>query len=217
MLIIAIPKSASTSLKSTLGTVNCFESVQLRFKENPTPLGFSILSDYHSDIRELTQNDAKMFSQENIIYKQHIPPTKNNLYLLKDLKKIVLLREPRDIIQAYYRARQKGMSRNYGGIDKSNMEEWVNASDQNGLFDELNDFYKRWNAEQGVNCLILQYKDLIEDTQNSINRIQNYLALPLITKNIVLDRKRFTRQNIFQDFLQHPIKFLKMRLRKWLS
>jgi predicted DNA-binding protein (MmcQ/YjbR family) len=215
MLIISIPKSASTSLRSTLGTINCFESVQLRFNANPRPFEFSILSDFHSDIRELTQNDTKIFSQNNIIYKQHIPPTNNNLYLLKNLKKVVLLREPKDIIEAYYRARQKRLSRNLGGmIDNSTLEEWIKSSEQNGLLEELNTFYKLWHAEQGENCLILQYKDLIENTKYSINLIHAFCDLPLITENIILEKKRFTRQNLFQDFLQNQIKSIKKHLKK---
>ncbi len=80
MLIIAIPKSASTSLMVTLGELHKISSTQdFSIKSNELPKGSNIIHTVHSDIREITQENVNKFNQRNMFYKQHIFPSDNNL------------------------------------------------------------------------------------------------------------------------------------------
>ncbi|MFW6008818.1 MAG: hypothetical protein ACOCP8_06095, partial [archaeon] len=97
MILIAIPKSASTTLIKTLNNlhpeINC---KQIMMTKNKKIQEINYLDKFHSDMRELTSKDIKLFTNKKTIYKQHIFPSKNNLKLLNNHKKIILLRHPID-------------------------------------------------------------------------------------------------------------------------
>jgi hypothetical protein len=111
MLIIAIPKSASTSLMSTLGDLYKlpFEQQFKNIQSFPINSKFINLANYHSDCRELDHEIIKKWTKENKIYKQHVIPTENNMQLLKNHKKVILLRKPYDIICSYRRSAIKNL------------------------------------------------------------------------------------------------------------
>ena len=88
MLVIAIPKSASSSLLKTLSETHNLKGIQdFSFRTNQIPKGCNLLYTVHSDIRELNSEIVTNLCQDNIFYKQHIYPSANNLRLLKDKKK----------------------------------------------------------------------------------------------------------------------------------
>jgi hypothetical protein len=105
MLIIAIPKSASTSLVQTVANLHQIRGVQqFEYKLFPFPRGYEVLCHYHSDMREYDSNQIQQWcSSREVVFKQHIPPTSNNRQLLKNFPKVILLRDVNEILLSYRR------------------------------------------------------------------------------------------------------------------
>jgi len=206
MLIIAIPKSASTSLMDTLGKVCKMPAQQLFKKELSKPKELPILSNLHSDMREYSSKEIDIFTQNNKIYKQHIPPTENNLLLLRDKKKVILLRNCDEIISAYWRAENSGIHSNFKKIhnlEVSSKEEWIKASRKAGLYDDLKFFYKGWLKESNSkNCLTVSYNELIQNPKKVINEIEFFFDLPITNHSIELSKKRYSRVNFLVIFFR---------------
>ena len=210
MLIIAIPKSASTSLMETLGRVRNMPAKQIMHKELHRPRQMNLLYKYHSDIREYSQKLIQTFVTPGKIYKQHIPPTENNLYLLRDLKKVVLLRDPKEIIEAYWRGERVGVS------DKKNefthcksLDDWLNEAAQNGLLEDLQFFKDGWLAEPNHRICYIHYQDLIKDAKGVINKIETFWGLPRTQESIDLSKKRYSRY--------HPLRYCFQRIKKKIN
>lgn len=192
MLLVAIPKSASTSLLSTLGELHDMEARQIFFPENKIPRGVRVLHRFHSDIRHLTQREVDRFSDPTTIYKQHIYPTEANKLSLKQIKKVILLRKPRDILLSYFRSKKTYVSEGYPGMEKCKSEtEWLEKSKEIGIYQDLEFFYEEW-----IGCddaLIVHFEDLIAQPKRTINRIEDYWGLEHTERQIALQKKRYTR------------------------
>jgi hypothetical protein len=195
MLIIAIPKSASTSLLKTISNLHNIEGHQLLFKDRVIPDEYPHMGKFHSDLRELKLTDLSTFFDNNRIYKQHIPPTKNNLNLLKNNKKVILLREPNDVVLAYYRADKKLLHEKRQEFKNDHSpEEWLLTATKIGLLRELNDFYDKW-IKIDSDKLLIKYEDLLFDPQQVINSIESYFELKRTDHKIILAKERYSRDN----------------------
>lgn len=117
MLIVAIPKSASTYLMKTFGKVKKIPAKQeFGLTENyEIPESFTCLAKNHSDIVQINSKLVNRWDNVNCVYKQHTPPTENNLSHLKNVKKIVLLRTPEQVLLAYRRAVESGVHKRVRG------------------------------------------------------------------------------------------------------
>lgn len=220
MLIVAIPKSASTSLLDTLKRVHNYPGKQISLLNYPVCQNMKFLHSYHSDIRELTKNEKEIFSNPKKFYKQHIPPSENNIKLLNSIKKVVLLRDPEGIIKAYFTAEKKKIHRPRKEIKGlTNVSQWLKKANELGLYDDLVWFYKRWYEEQKKdpkNILIIQHKDLIQNTQFVINQIESFFGLKQ-SKNVQLSKRMFSRaKGVERFYLLYRDKF-KERLYKFLK
>jgi len=195
MLIVAIPKSASTSLMKTLGCLHNVPSYQITCKEFPCP-STKILHHYHSDIRELNCDFVAQFSNDQAIYKQHIAPTVNNLKLTRGFRKIILLRNPEQVVEAYYRAELRKIHKaRQEFVGCTTIREWKQAAQQNGLLNDLFWFKKKWIEESEKNSnmnLLIDYSDLVFSPKKTINMIEEYLELP-ISSNVNLLREKYSR------------------------
>jgi len=207
LLIIAIPKSASTSLLKTLGKIHKLETTQSNeFKGNPVPDSTEILHKHHSDVREIFPENVLDFQSDSIIYKQHIYPSKNNLAQLASTKKIILLRNTQDVILAYKRGIDKKVHNKFEGFSENmKEEEWLDSAKNLGLSSDLNNFYTIWNNINDGHTLIVHYEALIKNPSKEINRIENFLGLRETKKKIRLLKKRYTRQNRFKIAISNLI------------
>lgn len=203
MLIIAIPKSASTSLVHTLGEIHSLPSKQefLEVKKYNIPTEYEVLASYHSDVREINQLIVDEWIRPNMFYKQHIPPTSNNLKLLNHVKKVVLLRKPEDIILAYRRADTKGLHekrKEFAGCASEN--DWVERAKDIGLYEELERFYAGW-ISNSENNLIIYFDDLVSEEKIQIEKISNFFSLRVYKKNIELKKYRYSNYSTLQRVL----------------
>jgi len=203
MLIVAIPKSASTSLVHTLGEIHSMPSKQefLELKDYKIPNEYEVLASYHSDVREINQLILDEWNRSDIFYKQHIPPTPNNLKLLKNIKKVVLLRKPEDIILAYRRADTKGLHekrKEFIGCVSEN--DWIEKAREIGLYTELENFYSGW-ISKSANNLIIYFDKLVDEEQATLEKISNFFSLRINKTNIELKKYRYSKYNSLQRFL----------------
>jgi len=192
MLMIAIPKSASTSLLYTLGKMYQKPAKQLEFPDHqPCPESY-LLHHFHPDIVDITKEDMRNFSSAGHFYKQHILPTAHNLQLLRHLPKVILLRQPEEVVLAYRRAELKGHHQPKPAFsDCKTDNEWLEAAATNGLLDDLRYYYDGWSNQEYA--LYLSYKDVVQHTSVSIKKIESYWKLPTYTGQISLSKKRYTR------------------------
>jgi hypothetical protein len=195
------------------------EGKQLFFKDYEIPEQYAQLGKYHSDIRDFGLTDIKTFFQNDKIYKQHIPPTIINLELLRNQKKVVLLRDPKEIVMAYYRAEKKRLHERRKEFEEvSNPIEWMQTAENIGLLDELKNFHNTWSTINDEK-LIVQYDELIADPKNTINSIELYFGLKRTNQKITLSKERYSRDNwpytIVRITKKYVLKYLKLLLNKF--
>lgn len=183
MLIVAIPKSASTSLATSLcelhGLTNATAGINQQFKHRQPP-GVSFLHNYHalpvidSDLAE------RIYADDSVLHKLHVFPNEESLENLRGRKKIVLLREPEEIVMAEKRAIESLIhSRRDEFSDCTTEDEWLERAKEIGLYQDLRAFYDRWQHEAGEDTLVVHYAELIEKPGDVIHRIERFLGWPL--------------------------------------
>jgi len=214
MLIIAIPKSASTSLMKTLSDNYNLPGNQEYFASANAPQDeFVTLRKYHSDMKEITVEHVDKWTCPNIFFKQHVLPTNNNQDLLKNHKKVILLRDPIDIVLSYRRTQLTGLSNErieFRGCKTE--EEWIRQAGNNGLLEDLRQFYTKWLEHVGEK-LIVHYTDFINNPDKEMNRIAGYWDLPLVHKPVTVAKERYTRVNIL-DKMRNRIRRIIKHYRK---
>lgn len=194
MLIVAIPKSASTSLMFTLAKLQHLSAEQLGYHDLNTPYEFRNLSAHHDDIVNLTRGVAKKLSKLNCIYKQHFPPTTNNIELLTQQKTVLLLRKPTQVLDAYYRAIKAFSKEDPVGFERSlGREGWLTYISESGLEREIKLFYQGWVELVHENVWVVHFKDLISNPIATINAIENFWGLPVTPGPFSLMKMRYTR------------------------
>lgn len=200
MLIVAIPKSASTSLMLTIGKYQNIKAIQdFSVRDNPPPKTCNKLHQLHSDIRELTESNVEQLSKPQKINKQHIFPSPNNLQLLSNVKKVVLLRSPKEIVLAYRRGAIKNVHNLLPGYDiKMSEKEWLKKSKSDGLYDDLSFFFNEWKTKANAeNTLFVNYTDYLKTPNKVINLIETFYHLPLTNQKITTIKARYSRHNNF--------------------
>jgi len=193
MLIVAIPKSASTALMETIARRHSLEC-DMHFRwDGPKAPDFPYFGIQHSWDFELTLQAARHFMDERIIFKVHVLPTKNNLELLKGQKKVVLLRSPEGIVGAYKRGHDTGVyrqkSKAFEGCQTT--EDWLNRAKEIGLYGDLKRFRDLWMQVEDEK-LIVHFEDLVNDPGGEIERCEDYFGLARSGARELLKRK-YTR------------------------
>jgi len=198
MLIVAIPKSASTSLMLTMAKLHQLPAEQPGYFDLNTPNEFEHLSAYHNDIVNLTPGVAKKLSKPNCIYKQHFPPTANNIKLLTRQKTVLLLRSPAQVLDAYYRAIKTFSIENPIGFERNlGKERWLTYISESGFEREIKLFYHDWVELAHENVWAVHFKDLISNPVATINAIEKFWNLPVIPGPFSLLKIRYTRNPLY--------------------
>ena len=162
ILIIAIPKSASTSLAYTL-------------------------KDLHPSL-------------DGEIVKEHIYPSKENLNNLKDKKKVVLLREPRECRKAIERGIKSLI------IKEEEKENWLEI--------DYERFYNGWLKNIDKKTLLVGHNKLIQEPKRVINKIEEFYGLKK-SRRVKLSKMNYSRGKIgkLKRFLFRQLKKVEL-LRK---
>lgn len=207
MLIVAIPKSASTSLMFTLAKNHQLPAEQPGYHDLNIPDEYKNLGAHHDDIVNLSLSVAKKLSKSNCIYKQHFPPTANNIELLTQQKTVLLLRKPTQVLDAYYRAIKTFSKVNPVGFARGlGRDEWLTYISESGLEREVKLFYRGWVELTHENVWVVHFENLISNPVATINAIEHFWGLPITLGPFSLMKKRYTR---------NPMYTLKRKLGIW--
>ena len=223
MLIVAIPKSASTSLATSLcelhGLTNATANINQIFKHRQPP-GVNFLHNYHALPVIDDQLAESVYSDETVLYKLHVFPTDKSLGNLRGRPKVVLLREPEEIVFAEKRAIESLIhSRRDEFADCSTEDEWMARAKEIGLYQDLRTFYDRWQDEAGENTLIVHYDELVERPQEVINRIERFLGWPE-SKDPSLSKERYSgasRLSIIRERGRRLVRKIGRKVRRRLA
>lgn len=200
MLIIATPKSASTSFVDTFAKsvgLEWFMGSQGEQREkllkSPGSAEYAILASYHiTDFKELDSESLSLYLSEDKIYKKHIAPTSNNISLLQDKKFVVLLRSPVDVIKAYRRAeRRKIHTKKNEFSDCKSIRDWIKRSKEIGLYKELEDFNSKWR-DSGLG-MVLEFNEYVNQPKEYIKKAALYLGLNVLFSVSELSRQKYSR------------------------
>jgi hypothetical protein len=206
MLIIAIPKSASTSLLSTLGSLHNADSTQLLFPGLQESKHFSQVGKYHSDIRIYPPELLHLYCESPAFFKQHIPPEASHISALSDKKKVVLLRPVDEVIESYHRAeiaRIHPPRPEFRGAKTK--REWMERASEIGLTDDLHKFHLGWKHNEGSNTMIIESGALIAEPGETIRKIERFFELPVSRGDIQLRRERYSRESLNRNILQRIV------------
>ena len=195
MLIIALPKSASTSLLRTLARLSQLPGKQHFFPEQKWPAAheFDAMARFHSDVREITAEQADLFTADDRWAKQHLVPTANNESLVGEARFVLLTREPAEIVLAYRRWEATGESPpriEFKGLTTE--EQWLERAQDIGIIAEFERFSERWRTHPG--CLEVSYRELLSSTDGAFDRIEDWFGMARSSRPVELARERFTRE-----------------------
>ena len=180
MLLIAQPKSASTSLLHTLKHItklNIKEGIPRKSKEKNCP-GFTEIQRHHSNMIQRNELFLKQVtSGRKTIFREHLLPIKEHLNILKKLnnKVVVLLRNPDDSCNSYMR------------FNKKTNEKQI-KEDLNNFYNKYIDFYKKNDKI----VLIVYYKDLVLRYEQTMKKILTHFNLKIFKKIPPLQKRKFT-------------------------
>lgn len=161
MLLISQPKSASTSLASTISQIGKLKvSLGVQRKRNLNE-EFEEISRYHNNIVNRNENFIKTVLESKVtLFKEHLLPTLKHLEFLNKYKKniVILLRCPEHSLDSYLRMFKKNGRKDF------NKKELLN---------DLRSFHDRymWWASNKRYAIVIYYRDLIKDYKTVIHKI----------------------------------------------
>jgi len=122
---------------------------------------------------------ARLVSPEHLA-RCHILPTKNNQDLLRREKKVILLRDPVEVLLSYRRSLKAGLHKQ-SPIDFKHCPDddaaWLARARSIGLLTDLEDFVQRWEQHDGDKLVLFNHQ-IVEQPAESISAIESYFGLP---------------------------------------
>lgn len=201
MLIVAVPKSASSSLTSTLCSQHGlrYESDRIRrgpLRRCPVADEYRELERFHRrEVAEIDDAVVEAVSNPRVLAKLHFPPTKNNQRRLARVPKVILLRDPVEVIRAYRRGNEAGVFNLHhpSFCFCITEEDWMERARETGVLEQLERFVAGWRAHDG-DKLLIESDDLIREPARALERIETYLGLPPSGAQQIA-RTRYTRED----------------------
>lgn len=180
MLIIAQPKSASTSFSVTLTKIANKElSLMIKSTKNEIKCyGYEELSKCHCNMKEKSPALLdKMICDRETVYRDHLLPTYNHAQYLKLINKpvVILLRNPDHSYDCYLRMFEK------------NKNALINRE---LIRQQLLKFYYLWKGINLTVALKINYEDLILNYEETMRTVMNHFE---ITGDIMpLEKLKYT-------------------------
>ncbi len=185
LLIVAMPKSASSSLVASLQEATGWQKRNADIRKKyltplPAPDGYVQLKRFHSEVAELTSEVVELLRRPNQITKLHIAPTDNNLALLRDVPKVVLQRPAEEIVAAYWRGQETSTWTTMVGeiaLCKTS-EQWMDVARELGLTGELEAFNDHWRSGAG-DAILITYEELTGNPEAAITKLLEYFGIEI--------------------------------------
>lgn len=200
MLIIAQPKSASTSLMLTLGKLTGRRATQLA-RKGLRQRGIGRMRRGNNPYYRLPHHDMIEYSEEVLcglandekqIFKQHIAPTKNNVKIIIDNKLpcVILLREPKACAEAYSRhmsLQNRGVKTMRGG-----------AENESKTAESLWLYRRGWQKLNRLSHIeVVHFEHLVMNPTKVVNGILEFWGYKKVPR-VHLEKARFTGRGILK-------------------
>lgn len=180
VLIVAIPKSASSSLVASLCVATGYSRANAEIRKSflsaaAPPPEYRQLNRFHSEVAELSDASIVAMTRPRQVAKLHIVPTSNNLTRLRDVPKIVLLRPAEEVVAAYWRGMETATwTTSVKEIANcKSLEQWMQVARDMGLTSELEAFNTQWKSAPG-DSLVISYHQLTSDSEATIKLVLEY-------------------------------------------
>jgi len=188
MLLIGQPKSASTSLAVTIGKITGLNVVlgiprKPGFKKSNQ---FTELFKYHNNVPIRNKLFLKqVVTGKRTLFKEHLLPIQAHFKELNKYKNeriVILLREPEDSLDSYYR-----LFKNHHGEEKA--KEMIDK-----LSPDIFSWHERWMYWKSVhkNVMIVEYRDLVLNYQTTIKKILKHYRFKVPKKILPLQKLKYT-------------------------
>ena len=181
MLLVAMPKTASTSLIYTLRDCTGF-AIQPHVENigfAGDPVKYSELSKYHKSVylKNITWLHA-MAKDKRVIYRDHVLPEAEGAQFFKDVScpVCVLYRNPEHIMDNYIRT----------------------ALIENGskLLEELKNLHNFYvSLAVSDNILLVSYREIVKKPRQTVKKIIAHFGIKQ-TKKIILQKKKYTGKGV---------------------
>lgn len=189
MLLIAQPKSSSTSLLYSLGEILKLniKNGQSFSKDDKKCDGYEELQKYHgTTVKRNYKYLEKYILSKTLIYKEHILPIKEHLEIIEKINYpvVVLLRKPEETIESYKRV--------FSVLPE------LNNIDYDKLLKEVELFNQTYKKIKNKNYLIITFRETIFDFHNTIKKICKHwkLKVPDNLKKYELQKRNYTGHGI---------------------
>jgi len=195
VILIAQPKSASTSLLETLRKVGKLKGSKYKNPDSDRHLyqGLSLPHSNFQDCQDREHIIDAILSRDKL-YQIHLPPTKNNRKIIKSAgdKVLILLRDPVGSVEGYTRHIYSGRRHNYAKTKKK-------AKEHLKVLTWFNEEWRSFTKNNPELALIIDFEDLVLDNRHYINKAANFLSIPIVKKITKLNKARFTGQGIKKE------------------
>jgi hypothetical protein len=196
MLIVAQPKSSSTSLLATLREVSGLtSSAQQCYIDGSrvrdcfsNPPEFPVLREIHSDVANYEPSFLDQWTDADVFFKQHVVPSPHNLSLLQEKRYVILRRDPEASYQAYLRSLQfmDGFCARYTRFrlleDRSQ-----------SVRKELETFHERYQDPPGE-TLALTYENVTKRPARTVSCVLDFFGVSYAEgEDVELARRRYSR------------------------
>jgi len=183
MLIVAQPKTGSTSLLDSVGEVTGLDYTQEFGLVRRLPKATLCSALRNSDMAEINIATMNRWTQLDLWRKQHLVPSENNLNLvelklIEGRKFVITLRKPIDALEAIKRLPRFRLKRKL-----------------KVMLESLEAFNLRWRefAWGKDQILIVEFEDLIANQSEVVNRVlQHYGRDERVPDDFRLPKRRYT-------------------------
>jgi hypothetical protein len=151
------------------------------------------LARLHKEVQDIHPELAEALDRNDCLHKYHFPPTERNQDLLRKTRKVVLLRDPIEVIRAYWRGDRVGTHpvKDVRFLDCFSEAKWLARAEQLGLLHQIAQFCVGWKHHDG-DKLVVDYSELLGKPKETVNKVERYLGLP-ISSEVELATERYSR------------------------
>ena len=184
MLLIAQPKTASTSFMHSLAEIMKvpFKNGHNRKAGDVNCQGYEQLQIYHGTMVKRSKAYLKAYIENGVLYKEHILPTPEHLKYIEEVGKpvVVQIRNPAECIASYKRVLSVIPDKQ---IDFDVMEKELELFRETYLQLTNNEIY-----------MIIDYKDIVEDFTETVKKVIKHYgrAVPTNVDQYKLQKRNYT-------------------------
>ena len=200
MILIAQPKSASTSLLETLREIGNLRGNKYRDPEAKR-YEYKRLTLPHNNFQDCSDREllTDACTSKDKMYQIHLPPTKNNRKIIKKAedKVLILLRNPAGSVEGYTRHVYSGRRYNYAKTKQK-------AKEHHKVLAWFNEEWRSFAKKNPELALVINFEDLVLNNKKYIDQATAFLEIPIVKRITKLRKARYTGQGMKKILRKKP-------------